>query len=198
MTGNQDIYLGRSDEGHWIFADVRITPADPERIVQFTDHSTGPKPTSLGIMFTVVDGARGRHRPQHATDAHDRWWLQSGQVPPIDRRISDPLPHTRLIENAWLDWHLNDMKPACDHMTDEMLNPADDVLDEYIRVKTEERGEWREKYSPAFYGRRDALQKWRLDNVVCPETGYKWGHAWLARHLPDELVHDLMPYVGRS
>src|SRR5690606_31843917 len=85
-------------------------------------------------------------------------------------------------------WHLNTMNAACDHMTAEMLTPSDEVLDAYIEAKRAERGEWREKYSAAFYGRADALQKWRLDHVVCPETGYRWGRAWLAKEIPSPVL----------
>jgi hypothetical protein len=181
------VFLGRTREGEKIYADVRIDePKEGE--CEYTDHTVAPRSITVGIMFTVID----KHAPDRPLElVPDGYWRSSGQVPPEDRVIVGASASTRIIERVWKDWHLNDVNAACDHMTPAILNPSDEVLDEYIRVKTEERGEWREKYSPAFYGRADALQKWRLDNAVCPETGYRWGHKWLAKRIPDYVVEQL-------
>jgi len=67
------------------------------------------------------------------------------------------------------------------HMTPELLNPADDVLDAFILAAAQPGGR-------RLYGRVDALQSWRLDNVTCPETGYRYGRSWLAESIPDHAL----------
>lgn len=59
-----------------------------------------------------------------------------------------------------IPWHLNGMKGACDHQT---------VV-------------W--ESSP--YGRRPSLS----DTLPCPVTGYRYGHSWLVRELPAEIIAD--------
>jgi hypothetical protein len=60
--------------------------------------------------------------------------------------------------------HLSGMRPGCVHQQDVMV-PED--------VPQHERAHW------------------MLDNApACPETGYKWGHAWLLETLPEWLTAD--------
>lgn len=83
-----------------------------------------------------------------------------GQIPAADRVIAEPASeHTRLIEECWETQHLNTLNAACEHMTPEMLE----------RREGESTHDWQ--------GRM-------IDTVVCPVTGYRWGHSWLAR-VPD-------------
>lgn len=92
-----------------------------------------------------------------------------GQVPSEDRVIArrhedDASPElAEWIDAAWRAHHLNDMHAECDHMMPEML----------ARREDESTGEWQTRM---------------LDTVVCPETGYKWGRAWLARELPADVI----------
>jgi hypothetical protein len=92
-----------------------------------------------------------------------------GQVPAEDRVIvrrheNDATDETReFIEELWSAHHLNDMQAACDHMTPDML----------ARHEGESTHDWQ--------GRM-------LDTVVCPVSGYKWGHSWLARKVPADVI----------
>lgn len=159
------IGLGYTEKGYRVVAEIRLDEPTPGKETTFIDHSTGPAPAQLGIMFNVVS----------PTNRH-------GQVPAEDRVITrrasnDPGPATdAAINRVWERWHLNDMRAACEHMTEEMLNPADEVLDAYL-AEHPERGR---------YGRLDALQSYRLDHVACPVTGYTWGHSWLAETISDD------------
>lgn len=92
-----------------------------------------------------------------------------GQVPAEERVIvraheNDADETTRaFIEDLWTSHHLNDMKTACDHMTPEML----------ARHEGESGPDWQTRM---------------LDTVTCPETGYRWGRAWLARAVPADVL----------
>ena len=91
-----------------------------------------------------------------------------GQIPADERVIvrshaNDADEATRaFIDELWSAHHLNDMNAACDHMTPEMT----------ARHKGESTQDWQHRM---------------LDTVTCPETGYKWGHAWLARTAPADV-----------
>jgi hypothetical protein len=105
-----------------------------------------------------------------------------GQTDQYDRMITDedsaiPVPTLRAIESAWITSHLNDLNAECDHMTDSMLNPDVETYNAYLANAPE---------SATRYGQ--ALQSYRLDRVVCPETGYRYGHAWLARKVAPEII----------
>lgn len=195
MGARRTIALGFTKDDTLIYAEWEVTPPT-DKVTTFTDHTVGPTPARVAISFVEIRTKTPRLRP---TDHADRYWEGAGQISPEDRMIVRPLiPREQItaIETAWATSHLNDMNAACDHMTEDMLTPADDVLDEYIRTEIEKRGEWREKYSPAFYGRTDAIQKWRLDNVVCPETGYKYGHAWLTKAVDPAILESLASIKG--
>ena len=100
-----------------------------------------------------------------------------GQVPAEDRVIArrhqnDASEETRaLIEELWSAHHLNDMQAACDHMTADMT----------ARHEGESVRDWQTRM---------------LDTVVCPETGYKWGHAWLARTVPADVLAEARKLIA--
>lgn len=173
------IGLGWTEDGYRVVAILRLE--QPERsVTTLIDHSTTETaPLRLSILWDLVKGRQD---------------YQGGQVDASDRVIvrrhqGDASPELdAYLTQIHLDHHLNDLNAGCVHMTPEMLTPKGYVLAEYESTKRAERGEWREQYSPAFYGPADVLQSWRLDNVACPETGYRWGHAWLAYHLPDDVI----------
>lgn len=194
------VYLGRTSRNELVFAGVRIEPASDTETVTFTDHSTGLRPEEIAISFTLIEPwvSERSNLGNGETDYPDRRWLSFGQVSPEERRLAVLTdPAVRIIERAWEQHHLNLMKAACAHMSESSLTPSEDELTAYMEAKVAERGEWREKYSPTFYGRNDALQKWRLDNVVCAETGYKYGHAWLAEKVDAAEVEELRVAVSK-
>jgi hypothetical protein len=68
----------------------------------------------------------------------------------------------RLVE-IWKGWHLNDMRAGCAHQT---------VV-----------------YEEDKYGRNAPS----LDKTPrCPETGYRYGHAWLYEEPPADVLADLV------
>ena len=85
-----------------------------------------------------------------------------GQISPEDRVIArrhenDASPElAAFIDELWSVHHLNDMHAECDHMTPDML----------ARHEGESTQDWQTRM---------------LDTVTCPESGYRWGRAWLAR-----------------
>jgi hypothetical protein len=163
------VFLGRTEHKELVFADIRIEPGGG-KTVTFVDHSTGPAPDDVAIMFVHVEdvpSARGKAPDRIA----ERWWIGAGQTP-ADKRVlvGDVSDHVRAVEEAWQHDHLNLLNAACEHMTEEMLSASDEELEAYATTQNRE-----------FFTRDSMVQSWRLDNVVCPVTGYKYGHAWLAR-----------------
>lgn len=154
-------YLGWTAEGYRITAVVRLEPAKPDVTTTFTDHATGPRPAELGIMFAVEDRRRANG------------YYQGGQVDAEHRIIArrDPFGDASrevaaFINETWSAHHLNTMHAACDHMTPEML----------ARRDGESTPDWQTRM---------------LAEVVCPETGYRWGRAWLARPIPADVLDKL-------
>lgn len=179
-----NIGLGWTQDGYRVVARIEIDPANPERLTQFIDHSTGPTPERVSVSYTVRD-------MRHPRNGYEL----SGQVPPEDRVITtradaDASPELEaFINHMWERWHLNDAHAACAHMTPAMLNPDTDTLAAYV---AEHPGADR-------YGQ--AVQSYRLDNVRCPETGYKYGSAWLAETVdPDDLAQfrALIPGLNKA
>lgn len=172
------VYMGRSKQGTHIYADIEIRPGNPDRMVTFMDHSTGAEPDEVSICFTEL---KVKDNPRTTPD---RNCLGGGQIPAADRVIVKPISeHVALIEKAWESDHLNNLNAACDHMTPEMLNPTAEQLAEYAKANPH----------VASYS---LVQYWRLDRVVCPETGYKYGHSWLARTPDPEIVAGLSQIVA--
>ena len=158
------IYLGETARGTFIYADIRLTPGTEPRTM--TDHTQGIA-NEIAISFTELAVQQNPNR------APDRDFIRGGQVGAEDRVIArrarglsaDTLA---LIERAWADDHFNTMQAACDHMTPDMLNPTPEQLAEYLTEKPR---------TPSY----SAVQYYRLDRVVCPDTGYRYGHAWLTK-----------------
>lgn len=84
----------------------------------------------------------------------------------------------------WADlaerWHLSSLQAGCAHMPDrEAL--AEQVPDNY----------------PQQYGRPD-VTGWAIENVRCPETGYRWGSAWLADPPPWVIVDEVAALADKG
>lgn len=73
------------------------------------------------------------------------------------------LEEIRELSTLWDRWHLNTLRAACSHMV-----PADLVR--------EDNG----------YGGTHIST--RAPENVCPETGYRYGHAWLTEIVPDDVL----------
>lgn len=167
MERTRKIGLGYTAEGYRVVAEISLRDADPERATTSTTHEAIPMPAELGIIWEVVE----TRRPVNG-------YYAGGQVGPEDRVITrrhenDATPETAELINAlWERWHLNTMHGECAHM------PAfDDIVvpDDY----TPER---------PTYGENDRKQRYALAHIVCPESGYRWGHSWLAESMPADVL----------
>jgi hypothetical protein len=154
-----------------VFADIYIWDPAPDAVpVETVTHEMVPRPAQVGISFVHywnVPTVHGRA----TVDIADRWFEESG--PDLPRLAAWVDPHVRAVLDAAQDSG-NTTHAGCIHMTPDVLTPADDVLDLWIF----------DNPGADRYGRHSALQSWRLANVVCPETGYRWGRKWLVT-VPD-------------
>ena len=164
---NRLVFLGRTADRSRVFADIRLehyTGKDRETV----DHSHTADYWRLGISFYLY---APRFRESYA----------AGQVSPEERVIvdgkgADVTPaDRRLIEQAWLDWHLNDMHAECMHMT-ELDPPAGAEV-------------------PTGWAGPD-VSGWRIKNLICPKTGYGYGSAWLVAPLPDDVLANMQRVIG--
>lgn len=171
------IFIGRTAEREPVYVEIEIEHQAGEYTL--TDHSTVDGIDRISITWIVTNPG------SHVGNLNDNVWSSAGQVPPENRTIEDEsrsqLSHNdrELVEQAWLDWHLNDMQAGCDHMPThaeiELLAVAADY--------------------PQRYGRPDTAG-YALDNITCPETGYRYGHAWLSKVPPADIVAKLHQIAG--
>lgn len=165
MTDTERTFcLGTTDEGHHVFAHVRVEHY--RRPFTLTNHETVEGIDEVGISWTVTDGLAGNEKAgwKYAhdpllmrTDYFDRRTIGGGQVPADKRVITRPAmsrEHIELIEQAWEHHHLNTLKAGCEHIVD------GDIGD------------------------------------VCPVTGYRWGSAWLATIVPEEVLTGLRNLIA--
>ena len=163
--------LGVTDDGARVECTIGVYAQLGEHT--FVDHTKRPAAHRLTITWAVLGGFDRRE--------------EFGQVPSADRiiarlnrGITQGLVDT--LDRLWSEHHLNDMQAACEHMTVEMLNPDADDLQAWAN---EEQATTHRR----FYGLTDTLSAWRIDHVVCPVTGYRYGRSWLAREVPaDDLA----------
>lgn len=172
-TLQRRIYLGRTADRSRVFADVelRTRHARPGQSFTTTAHESVTSYVEFAAMFEVIAFS-------------EREAYRGGQVPTDERVIVDrdgsPLTpaNRRYIERAWETSHLNGMNAGCDHMREgiDYAPPAASDL-------------------PERYGQPD-LQGWKLKNLVCAESGYRWGSAWLVKALDDDLAANMRHLLG--
>lgn len=173
---DQRTTLGTTAEGYQVTVEVHFGPdrqgnAEKRPTVESTTHETIPYPDVLTINGKVIDLSRygfGRD-------------IAGGQTVDDVRAITRPAGTLTVEDLArfadlWDAWHLNTLRAACAHM--DTTIPEGTVL-------------------PERYGRPDVLG-WRIDNLVCPVTGYTYGHAWLAEVIPDEIVEELTTLLAQA
>jgi hypothetical protein len=190
----EDIYLGKTvalpastklNKTRHVFADLEVEWVPGEHTL--VDHSTVDGLYRLSVSFAVVQDFRGFDPmdPQMSSDTTDRRIVSMGQTPPEDRVVAVPgvrkisVGDRRFIEQAWADWHLNDMNATCAHMPtfEQITSLAADAgfTDQY--------------------GRIDA-SGWALENVVCSAgSGYRYGRSWLSRIVPADVIGNAMRII---
>jgi hypothetical protein len=89
--------------------------------------------------------------------------------------ITEPLVDVARLRDVWNRWHLNDMRPACEHQR--AASWGDETL-EVGEKREQKRAGW------VYQGEhpRGVLMK------PCPECGYKYGSAWLREEVPADVI----------
>jgi hypothetical protein len=101
-------------------------------------------------------------------------WDGGGQMLDTLLEVADPangwtLQELKEIHRLWKNWHLNDMQAGCQHVPDPL---------------------WED--SP--YGKRPDLK----NTPSCPETGYRWGSAWLVRLIPATVIVRMQELIRKA
>lgn len=171
---DQRTALGTTVEGYRVIVEVYFGPdrygnAERRPTIETITHETIPHPDVLSICGEVIDLR------------HFGRGISCGQTVDEVRAITRPAGTLTADDLArfadlWDAWHLNTMRAACAHMNTTI--PKGAVLLER-------------------YGRPDVLG-WRIDNLVCPVTGYTYGHAWLAEVIPDEIIVELTALLAKA
>lgn len=93
----------------------------------------------------------------------------AGQCSEYLLEVVDPeartLDQIRDMHDTWERWHLNDLQAGCAHQ----------------RVVWED----------SEYGRRPSLS----DTLPCPESGYRYGSAWLTEPLPQDVLDKVSRFI---
>lgn len=191
------IYLGRTAgtddaKGLHVWAEVELragsdlcTDRDPNQLHQTTSHEQVREGDLVNVSVTFIMATRKASSVEMLnSDRFDRYVVCGGQVSAEERVIAErsadlTADDLALIERMWAEDHLNTMNAACDH-TDREPSAEELAAADF----------------PVQYGRPD-ITKWKLRNLVCPETGYRWGSAWLVKCLPAERVTEYRELIAR-
>lgn len=190
---NAEIYLGimRSEgERFHVFADLSYTAENSDHEHETTSHEKTTRIERIAASFTIIEARYGiTAKRNSASDFPDRYWVTAGQIPAEDRVILDADRSSKLsaedlalINDTWERWHLNDMQAGCVHM------PSYAELAATVAALPD---------PPMKYGRPDTTG-WALSNVVCPVTGYKWGHSWLYSQPPADVVAKWVALINKA
>lgn len=138
----------------------------------------------VGDRFMTIDhepagsyvdvGIQGTMYPKGWRSGRDE--IAGGQISGMLGMITEPEDgiNPNRIGELWERWHLNGMRAGCAHQPD-MVKRAHDA-----------------GISPL------DQSGWMLDNAPrCPETGYKWGSAWLVEYVPEDVLRELEA-IGRT
>lgn len=192
-------YLGRDENGEHVSITTKVSRA-PQHPEAHQTRTHGPvPPDSICLSFTAQ-----AFDPTHPADiTHGGAWAEEAcrSITDVSRppkgtfpTITDPQARLDLARIAER-WHLNDMCAACDHMP-----TYHQIAAEHARIVAEPdyRPGWLTgddpEVMPEKYGRPD-WSGWALAHVVCPESGYRYGHAWLHDIVPGDVLDRLCVIV---
>lgn len=102
-------------------------------------------------------------------------WISGGQMLDDLLQITDPAPgwtleEIRAFHRLWKNWHLNGMNAGCQHVPTPVYRKNE----------------------------RYGYQEVDLDNTpACPETGYRYGHAWLLRPIPATIIDEMQTLIRK-
>lgn len=100
-------------------------------------------------------------------------WISAGQMMDELLEITEPAPgwtleEIRKFHRLWKNWHLNALNAGCQHVPTPL-------------------------YEDSEYGKRVDLK----NTPACPETGYRYGHAWLYRPIPAVIVDEMQTLIRK-
>lgn len=169
----RNAYVGRSSDGGRLFLSIdvrRVTgPAretigpDVETIITDDGAETRRHVTVSDYYEISIMGAyMVKGSKRHDVDAGGQN-LDDFAGAVVDPRASHwTRADIRSAVAIWRRWHLNGMKAGCAHVPDAVMETT--------------KG----------YARPDLTA-----TPACPETGYRWGHAWLVEPAPEDVVTEL-------
>ena len=186
------VYLGSTADKLHVWAEIELrsgsdlrTDRDPNQMHQTTSHEQVREGDLMNASVTFTTATRKAQTTQMLnSDGFDRFIVSGGQIPSDERVIAErsadlSANDLALIERMWAEDHLNTMNAACDH-TDREPTAEELAAPDF----------------PVQYGRPD-VTGWKLANLACPVTGYRWGSAWLVKCLPAERVTEYRALISR-
>lgn len=156
-----------------------LDPHNTSPVTSMHTHETIARPDLLSITGELCDLTKRR--------TSSNFVVAAGQIIDDVRTITTPagtltLDDVNRLADLWRTWHLNTMRAHCAHM-DLSTTPAD--LPNYVSAADRATG-------------RTDVPTWRLDNLVCPVSGYRYGRAWLAEAVPDAVIAELSALIDKA
>lgn len=183
-TINKKVGLGKTDEGYRVVLDVYYGPdregnAERQPVVQSVEHEEIPYPLVLTITGELCDLSKRRSSPDFIVGI--------GQIHGEVRKIVQPdgsltVDDAKRLADLWERWHLNTMRAACAHM--DLSQVPDDVPENLPYAERQAGGV--DRYT------------WIRTNLPCPVSDYKYGSAWLAENVPDEVVEEISNLIAKA
>lgn len=119
------------------------------------------------------------------------------QLPEVDQLAIPAADRDELVE-VWNRWHLNDMRPDCEHQRalgwhERRIDPSkpSNVYGKHFE------GQRHDSWNLLGWVRPDERPD-GLMGVPCPECGYKYGTAWLHEDVPEDVLEFLASVGGNS
>jgi hypothetical protein len=146
----RDGYIGwqpsaRGRGKDYIFVDIALRNGKRSTTIE---HASVEEYLSLSICGTIWATRNRTNRDCDSAGQIERYIHPTLVTPALGITQQD----IKRLRRTWERWHLNDMRPNCDHQEKVSPPPAD------------------------------------LATIpACPETGYRYGHAWLLEPLPAEV-----------
>lgn len=171
--GVTEVYNGRFVD---VFVNIKYRPKDgPQEI------KPGVKPDKMCLSITGVEG------PKKNGDA----WGSCGQLTKPEIKTFAPGWDQESIDRLWKiwdAWHLNDMRPGCEHQRaegwDKRPIDPDKPLDTYGKHYD---GQEMDSWNMLAWIPHDKHPEGLLSKP-CPKCGYAYGSQWLFEPVPVDVV----------
>jgi hypothetical protein len=166
-------YLGRDAYRDRVFVEVNLETLTPRAGMQTTAH----EPVTEPVIRLSISGWTLRYR------SRTNRWSSGGQIVNSLVGMEEFAPgwtedDVTSLRRIWRQYHLNDMQAACDHMDKRKARKAFDSVPAFV---------WDEKTRTTSRPKDSDIPA----DMVCPETGYRYGSAWLFKAIPAEVMTEL-------